>query len=304
MTAQVPAIVTPATAAPAPAAVLRGIACFVLAIVLFAVMDVMIKRMTAGYGTFQIIFFRSLTALVPISILIARSGGVAALRTRRPLGHVVRALIGACATVSFFFSFRTLPLADVYTINFAAPLIMTALALPLLGERVGWRRWSAVVVGFGGVVVVLQPSGAAVSPVAFVCLAGTFFYALTLILIRRLSRTETSAAIVFYFTLTCVVVGAVGMIPDWVTPRSAADAAMLAGIGIVGGTAQILITNALRLAPAGTVAPFEYTALIWGVAFGWLFFGDLPTAPVVLGGMIVVTSGLYILYRETRRTAA
>ncbi|HSK40273.1 MAG TPA: DMT family transporter, partial [Arenibaculum sp.] len=282
---------------------LRGIACFALAILLFAVMDVMIKRMTAGYGTFQIIFFRSLTALVPISILVAHSGGLAALRTRRPLGHVVRALIGACATFSFFFSFRYLPLADVYTINFAAPLIMTALSLPLLGEHVGRRRWCAVVVGFGGVVVVLQPTGAMVSPVALVCLAGAFFYALTLILIRRLSRIETSAAIAFYFTLTCIGLGAVGMIPDWVTPRSFMDAAMLAGIGIVGGAAQILITSALRLAPAGTLAPFEYTALIWGVAFGWLFFGDLPAPPVVLGGMIVVASGLYILYRETRRAA-
>lgn len=291
--------------APDAGQVLRGIGCMVLAVLVFAVMDAMIKRLAQDYGTFQIMFFRSLFALVPIGVMIAWKGGLATLRTRRPGGHVLRSLIGAGATFCFFYSYGALPLADAYAIAFAAPLFVTALSVPMLGERVGPRRWSAVIVGFAGVLVMIQPGGgvaggAAAASAALVCLVGTFLYAFTLAFVRKLSRTETTAAIVFYFTLTCVGVGAAGMAFDWTPPAGWADLAMLVGAGLLGGLAQILITTAFRLAPVAVVAPFDYTAMVWGILFGWLFFGDLPGQAVVLGAFIVMASGLYILHRETR----
>lgn len=140
-------------------------------------------------------------------------------------------------------------------------------------------------------------------PVAFVCLAGTFLYAFALAFMRKLSRTETTAAIVLYFTLTCTATGGVGMLFDWTAPDGTADFAMLAGTGLIGGFAQILLTTAFRLAPVAVIGPFDYTAMVWGILFGWLFFGDLPGLSIVLGAFIVIASGLYILHRETRKPA-
>ena len=263
-------------------------------------MDVLIKLLSTDYDTFQIVFFRSTVALLPISILIARSGGRQAIRTTRPGGHVLRSLIGTSALLCFFYSYKLMPLADVYAIHFAGPLFLTALSGPMLGEPVGWRRWSAVAVGFIGVVVMIQPGTGVFSAIALIPLLGAVFYAFAMIFVRKLSRTETNAAIVFYFTLTGIGVGFIGMLPDWKTP-DAAGLALLTSVGILGGCAQILMTQAFRSAPAATLAPFEYTAMIWAVLFGYLIFADFPTPPIMIGALIVAASGLYILHRETRR---
>lgn len=286
--------------AAAPGA-LRGILCLVAAIGFFAAMDAMIKSVAGTYPTFQIVFFRSLFALLPLGVVVAREGGLRVLRTGRPLGHVARSAVGLAAMFCFFASFAHMPLADVYAIVFAGPLFLTALAVPLLGERVGWRRWTAVAVGFAGVLVVLRPGAGMLSGAALVCLLGSFLYALAMIMIRLLGRTESTATMVVYFTLTGTLAGAVGMIPDWVTPRGAADLGLLAAIGVAGGIAQLLMTSAFRMTPASTLAPFEYTALVWGVGFGWALFGEWPDAAVFLGAAIVAASGLYIVRRETVR---
>ena len=285
---------------PSQSETLRGIGFLVSALVLFSVMDVLIKLLSADYDTFQIVFFRSTVALLPISILVARSGGARAIRTTRPGGHILRSLIGTGALLCFFYSYKFMPLADVYAIHFAGPLFLTALSGPMLGEPVGWRRWSAVAVGFVGVVVMIQPGTGVFSAVALIPLLGAVFYAFAMIFVRKLSRTETNAAIIFYFTLTGIGVGFIGMLPDWKTP-DATGFALLASVGILGGCAQILMTQAFRSAPAATLAPFEYTAMIWAVLFGYLVFADFPTPPIIIGALIVAASGLYILHRETRR---
>jgi drug/metabolite transporter (DMT)-like permease len=285
---------------PSQSETLRSIGFLVSALVLFAVMDVLIKLLSTDYGTFQIVFFRSAVALLPISILVARSGGVRAIRTARLGGHILRSLIGTSALLCFFYSYKFMPLADAYAIHFAGPLFLTALSGPMLGEPVGWRRWSAVAVGFVGVVVMIQPGTGVFSAVALIPLLGAVFYAFAMIFVRKLSRTETNAAIIFYFTLTGTGVGFVGMLPDWKTP-DATGLALLTSVGILGGCAQILMTQAFRSAPAATLAPFNYTAMIWGVLFGYLVFADFPTPPIIIGALIVVASGLYILHRETRR---
>lgn len=276
---------------------LAGIAWILTAIFCFGVMDSLIKWLSAGYGTWQIVFFRALFALLPIAVLLVRDGGLAALATKRPISHVVRALVGTAAVFCFFHSFAHLPLADVYAISFAAPLIVTALSVPLLKEAVGWRRWMAVLVGFAGVLVMLRPGAGLIGGAALVCLAGTLFYALTMIFLRHLSRTETNAAIVFYYMTTLAVVGGIAMVPDWRAPTPA-DFALLAGTGIVGGVAQLALTQAFRLAPPSLLAPFEYTGMIWAVTFGFVVFGEVPDTAIWIGAAIVIASGLYIIHRE------
>lgn len=293
-----------ATGMAAGSPVARGIGLYTLAILLLSVMDALIKWLTADYSTMQIVFFRSLFGLLPLGILVMKSGGLGALRTRRLGAHALRGVIGLGSAFAFFFAFKLMPLADAYAIAFAAPLFITALSVPLLGESVGPRRWAAVVVGFVGVIVMLRPGTADVagflSVGAAAALAGTLGYALSVTLIRRLSRTETNAALIFYTTLIMVVGSAVAL-PFSFTWPDGTGWLLLIVTGLLGGTATLAMTEAFRIAPVAVLAPFEYSAMLWAVALGYWLWGDLPDAWIAAGSGIVVASGLYILHRETRR---
>ncbi|MEE8272204.1 MAG: DMT family transporter [Alphaproteobacteria bacterium] len=282
----------------------RGIALYSLAILLLATMDSAIKWLSADYPTGQIVFFRAAFGLLPLAVLVAGSGGPAALKTRRPLAHLGRGLIGAGAAFCFFFAFSVMPLADAYAIAFAAPLFMTALGVPMLGERVGAHRWSAVVVGFVGVLIMLRPGTVGLDGILGVgtaaAIAGTFLFAVAATLIRRLSRTESNAAIVFYGTGVMMAASAISL-PFGFVPPTPADFVLLAAVGLLGGIGTIAMTAAFRAAPIAVLAPFEYTAMIWAVAFGYALWDDLPDGWIITGATIVVASGLYILHRETRR---
>ena len=276
-----------------------AVGCFLAAILLFAAMDTLIKFLTADYPVPQLMFVRSLVAFLLVGgYTLWRGGGIAAMRTRRPWGHVWRAFAGLISMGCFFYAFRELPLADVYVLSFAGPLFITALSAPLLGEPVGWRRWAAVVIGFGGVVVMAQPSAGAPLVPVLVGLCAALFYALAALAVRGLSRTETSASIVLYLLLTTTVVSGALTVPVWTAPTAYA-LGLMALVGVLGAGAQVLLTQAFRRAPPAVVAPFEYTGMVWASLFGWMVFGDLPTAPVLLGAMVIIGSGLYILHRET-----
>jgi drug/metabolite transporter (DMT)-like permease len=278
--------------------VLRGIASMLLAVAIFSCMDALIKWLSATYPTIEIVFFRSCFAFVPLLAALLK-GGRAALRTRRPLAQAGRAMVGLVSMVAFFYCFRIMPLADVFGIAFSAPLFVTALSVPLLGERVGIRRWSAVAVGFVGVLIMLRPDSGVFASASWIALFATVLYALGQIFVRDLTRTETTTCIVFYVTLTTTVASAVAMPFQWVTP-SAVDAPLLAAVGILGGVAQLAFTRAFRLAPAAVISPFDYTGLLYAAIIGYAVWGDVPTLPFLIGAMIVIASGLYILHRETR----
>ena len=280
--------------------VARGIGAAVLAMALFSASDVIVKVLREDYGAAQIFFFRSVFALLPALVLLRMDGGVAALKTRRLGLHVFRSLLTAIFLMAFFYALRTLPLADAYTIVFAAPLFITALSVPLVGERVGPRRWAAVLVGFTGILVVLRPEGALFSMAGLIALGGTAVYAVAMLLVRRMSRTETQSALVIYLLLTGIVLSGVAMLWDWATPNPMALILMLA-VGVLSGCGQIFIVRAYSIAPPATISPFQYTQMIWGVAYGYLIFADLPSPWVILGASIVIGSGLYILHRETIR---
>ncbi|MGE0715287.1 MAG: DMT family transporter [Alphaproteobacteria bacterium] len=278
----------------------RAIALMVVAVAWFVAMDGLIKWVSATYPTLQVVFFRSFFALVPIGLVVMQQGGPARLRTRRPWLHAMRCLAGLGSMVCFFNAFRMMPLADVIAIGFAAPLFVTALSVPLLGEKVGIRRWSAVVVGFVGVLVMVRPGGDILEAGAAVAVLGTVLYSLAMILMRDLGRTDTTTAITFYFTVSGTLVAGAALPFVWVTPASATDWSLLIAIGLIGGVAQMLMTQAFRLAPVAVIAPFDYTAMLWGATIGFWVWGEVPDAWVWVGAAIVTASGLYIVYRETR----
>jgi len=289
--------IAPASANTVP----RGIASMLLAVAIFSCMDALIKWLSATYPTIEIVFFRSSFAFLPLLPALLR-GGRAALRTRRPLTQAGRAGIGLVSMVGFFYAFRVMPLADVFGIAFSAPIFVTALSVPMLGETVGIRRWSAVVVGFVGVLVMLRPDTGLFASASWIALFATILYALGQIFVRDLTKTETTACIVFYVTLTTTIVSGLAMPFLWVTP-SLRDAPLLAAVGILGGVAQLAFTRAFRLAPAAVISAFDYTGLLYASVIGYYVWGDIPTATFLVGAAIVIASGLYILYRGTKLAA-
>lgn len=283
----------------------RAIGWMMAAIFLFAVMDAMIKWQGATYPVLQIVFFRSAFGLLVTLPAVLRDGR-RLLATRHPVLHGLRSALGFLALILFFAAFTMMPFADVYAISFAAPLAITALSVPMLGEQVGWRRWTAVVVGLGGVIVMVRPGTGVFDPAALLALGGTLAYALAMILVRRLSRTDSNVAIVFYFGIFSALLSGLTLPFVWRTPAWH-DLPWLILIGIVGGSAQLILTQAYRLAPPSLLTPFEYVAMIWAVLFGWLFWSELPDAVFYAGAALVVGSGLYLLHRETvlaRRVAS
>jgi drug/metabolite transporter (DMT)-like permease len=277
-----------------------------LSVFLFSCMDATVKLATADYPVGQIIFFRNLVAFLPIAWFIRRAGGVRVLRTRQLGAHLQRSVVGVVAMATGFLGYSFLPLGDAVSLEQSGPIFLTALAVPLLGERVGWRRWAAVGVGFAGVLVMTRPGAGLFNPAALLSLTAAFCYALAMIAIRRLGRTDGPATAVFYFTICAVLAGAASLPFAWVTPDWR-GLAVLVAIGLFGGFAQMAMTEAFRIAPVALIAPFNYASLVFAMIFGYAFWGEVPDSYLLTGAAIVVASGLYILHRETtlaRRRAA
>ena len=282
----------------------RGILMMLIAVFLFSVLNVLVKITAADYPLTQVTFFRNAFALIPVAAMVMAQGGMASVRTQRPLGHLGRACIGLVSMTLMFWSFHLLPMADAQALNFAAPLFLTALSVPFLGEKVGIHRWSAVAVGFIGVLVMVRPGADVLQLGALVALGAALSQSLAMIFIRQLSRSESANTIVFYFTLIGTVLSALTLPFAWRTP-GLWDLGLLILAGLIGGMAQLFMTRAYSLAPASVIAPFTYAAIIWAVLFGWMLWGDVPGWHVTLGASVVVASGCYILHRETvRRRAA
>jgi drug/metabolite transporter (DMT)-like permease len=284
-------------------AALHGIYYKLASLVLFCTMDAMVKALGDTYGSFQLMLFRSAIAMIPVAVLIHRAGGLKIVRANRPWLQAARACIGFGSMLGFFYVFPRMPLVDAYAISFAAPLFMVALSVPLLGEPVGWRRWTAVAVGFVGVLIMLDPWGIEFHFISLILLAATFCYALSTILVRLLSRHDHDIVTLFWFALAASGVSLIGAIPEWIWPAPM-DWVWLIVLGLLGGVAQILVTRAWRLAPAAVLAPFDYASIVLAVLFGYLWFLEEPSWTVWLGLPLVVGSGLYILHRERVRARA
>lgn len=279
---------------------LHGIYFKLSALVLFCTMDAMVKGLGGTYGSFQMMLFRSAIAMLPVAVLIWRAGGIRVVCSNRPWLQALRVAVGFCSLFGFFYIFPRMPLVDAYAISFAAPLFMVALSVPVLGEPVGWRRWTAVVVGFAGVLIMLDPWGIEFHAISLIVLAATFCYALSTVMVRLLSRHDHDVVTLFWFSFAASIASLVGAVPEWIWPTPL-DWVWLVGLGLLGGIAQILITRAWRIAPAAVLAPFDYTSIVLAVLFGYLWFREEPSWTVWYGLPLVIGSGLYILHRERVR---
>jgi drug/metabolite transporter (DMT)-like permease len=252
-----------------------------------------------GVPLFEIIFFRNAFAFVPLGLYIFRTTGWEVLRTRRPLGHLTRSAVGLSAMACNFSALHHLQLTEATALQFASPLFMTGLSALLLAEPVGWHRWAAVVVGFVGVVIMARPSPGHMNLVGVALgLSSAFLAAGAMVAIRQIASTERGPTIVFYFTLGGTVLGLVGTLAHgWRTP-DATTLGLLIAAGLTGGVGQLLLTEALRAAPVGIIAPFDYTQLVWAGILGLTIWGELPQALTLAGAAIVAASGVYILRRE------
>ena len=264
---------------------------------LFALNDTMGKWLVATYSVGQIVLLRSLAALIVLGPFVWWMGWRPLFAAERPRMQVARAVISTTETMFFYAAVFYLPLADVMTYWLAAPIYIAALSPLLLGEHVGWRRWTAIGVGFLGVVVALQPSLAMFqSPAAAISIIGTCFFAFLLISGRSLRNTPDTV-LVFWQNVAGAVIGLVVALFDWVTP-SLRDLILLGLLGVVAMTAHFLINRALKLTDASVVAPLQYTLLFWAIVFGFIFFGDVPTVPMMIGAALIIASGLFIFFRE------
>ena len=280
---------------------LAGIAIMLTGIAAFAVMDATIKWLTAGYPVPQVIALRSWFGLPILIWLALRQGGLPALHTRRPLVHVGRYLLVLLLSLSFFWALSMMKLVDAIAIAFAAPIIITALSVPLLREAVGLRRWVAISVGFCGVLIMLRPGIGVFQWAALAALGGALFYALLMISTRACKSTESTASLMLYPQIGISLTGIPMVCFFWVTP-TLPDLALFAFAGFFGSIGVMCLTHAFRMAPAVVIAPFEYTALLWATLLGYLVWGELPDSITLSGASVVMASGLYILYRETRKS--
>ncbi len=281
-----------------------GIALAVAGLFCMAVMDACAKLLGAGYAISQVVLVRNaLGALLVLLFLAATRGSLASLKPRRPGLLLLRSAGNIGAAYLFFSGLRYLPLADAFAIAFAAPLFITALSVPVLGEHVGLRRWAAVIFGFVGVLIVVQPGSDSFQPAALLPLGAALSYALAILVGRKLTRDLATPAIMLWPSLVAVAVMALLIPFQWQTP-SLPDAGVFLFMGVIGTLGMALVTQGYRYAPAAVIAPFDYSVLLWGVIFGWVLWQDVPGANVWLGSGLLIASGLYILHRETRKPAA
>ncbi|WP_425406142.1 DMT family transporter [Hwanghaeella sp.] len=276
----------------------RGILLMLLAVFIFASQDGITKILIGQYDAPQILLVRFAAFALFVTLWVAKRGGIKkAATSRRPVMQIVRCLLIAVEIGLFAWIVHYMPLADVHALFAAAPLMITALSVPLLGEVVGIRRWSAVGVGFIGVLIILRPGVAAVSPVAMFVLLGALMFALYVVLTRLVSRGDSSETSLFYMAWVgfafSVIVG-----PFYWTWPDLEGWFWLLALACTSITGHVLFVMALKEAPAAVLQPYQYTILVWAALFGFVFFGDIPDLPTVIGASIIVASGLYTLYRE------
>lgn len=279
---------------------IRGILLMISGSAVLTLSDAVTKWLTADLPVGQIMSVRVLFALMPILIFAWHAGGMHTFRITNTRMQLVRA---GCAVASAFFfvaGLAYLPLADCIAIAFSGPLFVTALAVPMLGEKVGWRRWSAVIVGFLGILVMLRPTGAGFHWAALLPLSAAAFGAFRDIITRQVRLTASPVAVL---AITMAAIGFAGLftIPLGWESVDGMQLLLLALAGVLVGTAQYLVIHAFYVAEASLIIPYKYFSLIWATLFGFVIWGDVPDAGVMLGAALVVGSGLYIMHRETQR---
>jgi drug/metabolite transporter (DMT)-like permease len=275
----------------------------IAAVAAFSLMDALLKLLSAHYPPMQVATLRGATSL-PFTLLpVLLAGRLADLRPRRWPMHLLRGALTVVVLGGFIYAVRALSLANAYALFLSAPLIVAALSVPILKERINWRNWLAILVGLGGVLTMLRPTASGLSTFGtLAALVGATAYACSALAVRVLTRTDTTVSVVFWSVSLMTVFAAAVAAPGWVAIEHGHWKWLLA-LGVLAATGQYLLTEAFRSAPPSIVTPFEYTALLWGVAIDRVVWHVLPSARVCFGGGIVIASGLYLIWHERVQAA-
>jgi len=282
---------------------LRGILLQILAMLAFTVQGALVRYVGGRVPVGEIVFFRSTVALAPLLLMLAWQGKIATLRTSNLKAHVSRSFTNVSGMFLMFAGLTRVPLADATALGYATPLFTVILAAAFLGEVVRIWRWCAVVVGLIGVLIMLSPhlgqggSDQEALLGAIFCLSAAFLFGVAMTQVRHMTGTESTGALVFYYSIIAATISVVTAFWGWVMPAGGDLVALLA-LGVLGGLAQILMTESFRHAPAAVLAPFAYTSMIWAVGIGFFWFSEVPEIIVLLGAMIVIGAGLFVIWRE------
>ena len=276
-----------------------GIVLMLVATLLFTVMDTIGKTLTASYPVQQVVWARYFFQFALMLLLLPRLGVAGLLWTRRPAVHIARGLLLAIATYCMITAISIVPLADAYTITFTAPLLVTVLSVPLLKEQVGWRRWSAVVVGFMGVLIVFRPISEPVHWAMLLPLVTAVCFAVYQILTRKVSYDSRETAFMMLFYLAWVGTAVMtALVPSYWQTVAAGAWAWMIGMGALGAAGHLILIRALTIAPASLLSPFIYSQIVWALTIGYFWFDDVPNVWMLIGCTVIVGSGLFIFYRE------
>jgi drug/metabolite transporter (DMT)-like permease len=275
---------------------IAGVGLMLAGIGLFSINDALGKWLLTTYSVGELLLVRSAAALVLLAPFVAQAGVAAFTQAPRPALQLARIVLSTLEVAMFFWAVSYLPLADTVTFYLAGPIYVTALSVILLGERVGWRRWCAVIVGFAGVLLCLRPSAATLSLPALIALTGSLFFALLMIATRALRTTANTVLIAGQVGGT-LLLGALWAPFAWVAP-SPRDWALLSLFGVVSIVALACVNLSLKLAAASIVVPYQYTIIVWAAVLGYAVFGDVPDAFTLTGAAVIIVAGLYIFWRE------
>jgi drug/metabolite transporter (DMT)-like permease len=281
---------------------LRGAFWILIAAGLLTVMGAMVKHLGKEIPPIQIVFFRSLVTIAVVMPIVVRSGW-AGFHTKRPGMHLFRGLMGTLGMVCVFYAFANLPLAETIAIVFSRPLFAVWLAILFLGETVGWRRITAALVGFAGVLVMVRPGSAAFDPASLYAVTAAVTAGSIAVIIKKMSATESTSSIILWFSVSSAVLTAIPAIAVWV-PATPVQWGYLILIGIVGSTGMVALTKGFSTGETSFVTPFDYSRLLYATALGFFIFGETPDVWSVVGALIIVSSGYYIARRELAQIQA
>jgi drug/metabolite transporter (DMT)-like permease len=298
--AHTPVMTLPARISPhndARSAYLAGVGLMLLGVFMFAFGDALGKYIVATYSVGQLLCLRACAALFVLSPVIWRNRAQF-VAVERPRLQLIRVVLSTLEVAAFFLATVYLPLADVTTYYLACPIFVTALSAVILRERVGWRRWSAILIRFAGVVIALRPSAQTMSWPAMIALGGSLCFSVLMLITRSLRATPDIVMATSQFVGTFLL-GALMAPFGWVTP-GAGQLALFAAAGCISVTALLCVNRSLKLAPASVVVPYQYSMIVWAVLFGFFVFGDVPRPATILGAAIIIAAGLYIFLRERK----
>jgi drug/metabolite transporter (DMT)-like permease len=262
----------------------------------FALNDALGKWLISTYSLGQLLLVRSAAALVLLAPFIWREGLTPFRAAPRPLIQWLRPVFSTLELGCFYWALAYMPLADVMTFYLASPIYVTAVSPFLLGEHVGWRRWAAVIAGFAGVMIALNPSAQSLTPAAMVAIVGSVSFSVLMILTRRVRGTSDTVLVTTQM-VGALIAGAVLAPFTWV-PLTWSDGGLLVVLGAVATAAHICVNRSLKLAPASLVVPYQYTTIVWAIILGYVFFGDIPRTAMLVGAAIIIAAGIYIFIRE------